>query len=398
MAVLVGSLLTFTVQAVASEQDAPSEPALPYSNARIYRASSEVVWAAAKNIVAEWGLTSTTMAESAQLLVAAWKPFSDFDGSPFFQSVPSLRMEDADLVPLEFQLHLFVSPYVEPVRVHVASVVRTRQEQRQYVHYSLGFVGREFFRVLEQRLGVTGDSIPAPGLHERNPCIAETAIGSPNPGDLDLDGVRRLADIDFLIPAIRSAALVILDATIVFDGTVVAPRVVSVNGPGLANPDVFAGTAESIMSLWRYRPAERDGCPVSVTATVAMSFGIDDGGPWFFSQTLPEREADPRSVSASPAYTLGTDGLQSPRLVSEVTPQYTREAMSELIEGEVWLEAVVLPDGTVGNIQVTRSLDMKFGLDVAAVMAAKQWRFEPGTRDGEPVAVKVPIALDFNLK
>lgn len=41
---------------------------------------------------------------------------------------------------------------------------------------------------------------------------------------------------------------------------------------------------------------------------------------------------------------------------------------------------------------------MKFGLDVSAVIAAKQWRFDPGTRDGEPVAVQVGIALEFRLE
>lgn len=58
----------------------------------------------------------------------------------------------------------------------------------------------------------------------------------------------------------------------------------------------------------------------------------------------------------------------------------------------------MLPDGTVGDIHVTKSLDMKYGLDGAAVIAAKQWRFAPGTRDEEPVAVRVGIALEFYLQ
>ena len=64
----------------------------------------------------------------------------------------------------------------------------------------------------------------------------------------------------------------------------------------------------------------------------------------------------------------------------------------------VLLECVVLPDGTVGPVEVVRSLDSSFGLDQEAVRAAKQWRFRPGTRFGEPVSVLVTIELTFTLR
>ena len=62
------------------------------------------------------------------------------------------------------------------------------------------------------------------------------------------------------------------------------------------------------------------------------------------------------------------------------------------------LEAVVLPGGTVGEVRVIRSLDKKYGLDDEAVKAAKQWQFEPGRKDGKPVAVLVTIELTFTMK
>ena len=68
------------------------------------------------------------------------------------------------------------------------------------------------------------------------------------------------------------------------------------------------------------------------------------------------------------------------------------------VTGVVWVEAVVLPDGTVGDVQITKSLDPVFGLDEEAVKAAKQWRFVPGTRFGQPVAVLVTIEISFNLR
>jgi len=55
-------------------------------------------------------------------------------------------------------------------------------------------------------------------------------------------------------------------------------------------------------------------------------------------------------------------------------------------------------DGACGEVTVVRSLDSVFGLDLEAIKAARQWRFKPGTRLGEPVSVPVTIELDFVLR
>ena len=47
---------------------------------------------------------------------------------------------------------------------------------------------------------------------------------------------------------------------------------------------------------------------------------------------------------------------------------------------------------------ILRSLDAAFGLDQEAMVAARQWRFSPGRRLGEPVAVVVSIELVFTLR
>ena len=61
------------------------------------------------------------------------------------------------------------------------------------------------------------------------------------------------------------------------------------------------------------------------------------------------------------------------------------------------MTVVVLSDGTVGEVTVLRSLDTTFGLDGQAVLAAKQWVFNPGMKDGLPVAVRVTIEMTFTL-
>ena len=87
-----------------------------------------------------------------------------------------------------------------------------------------------------------------------------------------------------------------------------------------------------------------------------------------------------------------------PRLLREVKPQYTADAMRAKIQGTAVLDCVVTPEGTVGECQIARSLDSSFGLDQEAVKAAKQWRFVPGKRLGQAVPVLVTIELTFTLR
>jgi len=97
------------------------------------------------------------------------------------------------------------------------------------------------------------------------------------------------------------------------------------------------------------------------------------------------------------AYRPG-NGVEQPTVLRQVRPNYTADAMRAKVQGVVLVEAVVLPDGSVGEARVVRSLDSTFGLDEEALKAAKQWRFAPGTRFGQPVAVLVTIELTFTLR
>jgi TonB family protein len=97
------------------------------------------------------------------------------------------------------------------------------------------------------------------------------------------------------------------------------------------------------------------------------------------------------------AYRPGS-GIDIPVLIREVKPLYTPDALRAKIQGVVLLEAVVQPDGTVGDVQIVRSLDPVFGLDQEAIKAARQWRFIPGKRQGLPVPVLVTIELTFTLR
>jgi bla regulator protein blaR1 len=119
---------------------------------------------------------------------------------------------------------------------------------------------------------------------------------------------------------------------------------------------------------------------------------------------MPHGEASERRVPQDSSATRAQDlprpgnGVTWPRLVHEVKPAYTPEALQAGIQGVMTLEATVLEDGTVSDVVVVESLDPDFGLDEEAVNALAQWRFEPATKDGQPVAVLVPVEMSFTLK
>jgi TonB family protein len=91
-------------------------------------------------------------------------------------------------------------------------------------------------------------------------------------------------------------------------------------------------------------------------------------------------------------------GVTLPKVISEVKAQYTPEALQAGIEGTVIMTAVVRTDGTPADIEITTSLDSKYGLDTQAVAALSQWRFEPGLKGGKPVPVRVTVEMRFRLK
>lgn len=91
-------------------------------------------------------------------------------------------------------------------------------------------------------------------------------------------------------------------------------------------------------------------------------------------------------------------GVTNPFPVFQKRPDYTAAAVRARIQGTVLLDAVILEDGTVGEVRVTRSLDSSYGLDQEAIKAARLWVFRPATdRTGKPIAILVTLEIAFRL-
>jgi TonB family protein len=85
-----------------------------------------------------------------------------------------------------------------------------------------------------------------------------------------------------------------------------------------------------------------------------------------------------------------------PVLIHEVKPQYPMGARKAGIEGISQLKIQVLPDGSVGEIQVVKSTGDS-SLDEVAQKAVKQWKFKPGLVGGKPVPVWMTLSVKFEL-
>ena len=99
-------------------------------------------------------------------------------------------------------------------------------------------------------------------------------------------------------------------------------------------------------------------------------------------------------VVAEEVYQVGGD-VTSPKLIHKAEPKYTKRAKKEKSKGTVSLAAVVNKQGIPESIEVVKGLNSD--LDAEAVKAVSQWRFEPAQKNGEPVAVKVKIEVNFRL-
>ena len=95
-------------------------------------------------------------------------------------------------------------------------------------------------------------------------------------------------------------------------------------------------------------------------------------------------------------YKVGENGVKAPALIREVKPNYTSDAMKRQVQGVVEMSTVVKTDGSVGPIEITRSLDPD--LDEEAMKALRQWKFRPGTKDDQAVNVEVNIEMTFTLR
>jgi protein TonB len=83
-----------------------------------------------------------------------------------------------------------------------------------------------------------------------------------------------------------------------------------------------------------------------------------------------------------------------PSVTYQRMPGYPPQLRREKRQGTVYIIFLVDTLGRVLKPKVQKSTDPAF--ESAALAAVKQWRFEPGTRDGKKVQFKMRVPITFN--
>jgi protein TonB len=107
--------------------------------------------------------------------------------------------------------------------------------------------------------------------------------------------------------------------------------------------------------------------------------------------------AKPAVRAAAPAPVLVSEREASvpPTPISRRPPTYPPEARSEGVEAVVVVRFLVTKAGSVSNVSILRGHEL---LNAAVIAAVKQWRFSPGSFEGNPVAMWQTATFPFRLR
>lgn len=106
-------------------------------------------------------------------------------------------------------------------------------------------------------------------------------------------------------------------------------------------------------------------------------------------------DAAPAPEAPSGPVRVGGD-VKAPVAIDHPDPRYTDTARNAHVSGVVILEAIIDKTGHVDQVKVLKGLPM--GLSDEAERAVRQWRFKPGTMNGQPVDVIFDLTVNFTLQ
>jgi TonB family protein len=104
-----------------------------------------------------------------------------------------------------------------------------------------------------------------------------------------------------------------------------------------------------------------------------------------------KKVTDPETEALAPL-----EEVKFPKCKYCPAPEYSDQARDAKYQGVVYLRIIVTSDGRAEAVRVVKPLG--YGLDEQAVLAVKQWRFQPAQgADGNPISEFAPIEVTFRL-
>lgn len=169
-------------------------------------------------------------------------------------------------------------------------------------------------------------------------------------------------------------------------------------------PATSRGSHDVTLTLSREResamPLAEAKVRIATDRTVAIAAPADREGEWIVLALTPLEpgEAEVRVKEFLDAKLLDGDGITMPRLLTRVEPEYPRVARDDRLTGRIVTEFILDRDGIPRAPMVLSMTPGGEELAGAAVEAVKQWRYEPASLHGEPVAVRYNIVVVFALE
>lgn len=113
-------------------------------------------------------------------------------------------------------------------------------------------------------------------------------------------------------------------------------------------------------------------------------------------RSAPRVKSEPAPAPIEQAVVERVAPIVPPRILpdSRVQPRMTPIAQRMGIGGLVVLRALVLRDGSVGEIEILEE-PPRSGLGKAAASAVERWRYEPASQAGQPVETSVKVEIRF---
>jgi TonB family protein len=137
---------------------------------------------------------------------------------------------------------------------------------------------------------------------------------------------------------------------------------------------VLQGAAIDAAKDWHYAPGHKDGKAVGGVVRIPVNFALD-------GET---------SAGSSPSVDISYKDRNP--------PQYPAEAIKKGQQGTVIIDVTVDATGKVTGVRVDQhGTDAPAELQTVAIAAARQWKFNPGRKNGKSVGGMIQVPVNFSL-
>lgn len=214
-----------------------------------------------------------------------------------------------------------------------------------------------------------GDTQSRPGTNQDR---MDSRSADPGPFSERQDSEQRVSETQVPEPAPPAVADTSVEMPVAGDGAA-QPTIVSSGTPDIEprTPEADLTGSATLLAANINAPASRP-LPEMSSPLAAAEASVGD------------RAGDPARIT-----------LAGGELLREIPPSYPRRALRREISGSVELAMKIDRTGRVVDTEIVTETPLNAGFGAAAATAATQWKFEPFTRNGDPVTQRKTVVFDF---